>query len=646
VRNILTGLFVAALLWSGIEAYAQVVCCRVGAEEGSSGTLTAENFSYDGDANSGSFRVNGGQLIGLNQLLTGRRVGGVNRVMITGQTEGATDYAAPVELEDPVSAGDAASYSISTTVTNLPLGALVQNWGKAGVGNAGDNYDFWGSNKFCYTYDSDGDVVEIASGASCLALGSRFKDDGTGTCCYYTTYSINYGNYPSPALAPWNMYHWNGVFADLQSNGDVDVYGPFRMCAGSYDGVEVCGATRALSLFEMPDGSMGHGSASTNTQGGSIVNAGPSFLRSAAWPQRTDDLSFGSNRNASVNYRTTDIQPTHTYITHGPYAFPDNNGDAVTTPITTFRRTRLPDLPSPGNSYSGAECSEEGDGRLPYCYEGRCTGTSPDHPNAEVDPARYENDLGTWTITDAYNGQEYIRVNGKDVLVVLAEFCTGHTWYSTSSDTTCQRVASEITAGGGPHVCPRHEKEGIGGGITGPVCSHREPVLLLYDPADLPASPIYSAQPFDVIYLQRELGLKHVFQRANNDDGALRAHGRTLNGLWWEPTESKLYFGTLMGDYGVTQFGEFRPVIHALHVTDSPPDPLLVNALGSAKLASRLESNIRKHKAMREQGIPVTYPTATAPVSFNLLPFALMGAFSVVRRRQTSARAADPPATV
>jgi hypothetical protein len=154
---------------------------------------------------------------------------------------------------------------------------------------------------------------------------------------------------------------------------------------------------------------------------------------------------------------------------------------------------------------------------------------------------------------------------------VLANWCTGHIWYRTFSDTTCHSRgnASEdnYVPPGGPQACPRHNDHEDAPAVTGGTCTLMEAVLIVYDMDDLQATPDYSPEPEQVIYLARQWGVKHWKTGVGNTQA-----GEVLVGLWYEPTEQKLYWANYAGDT-VTDFGEDHPVVHVASVAAAPPAP-------------------------------------------------------------------------
>jgi hypothetical protein len=521
--------------------------------------------------------------------LTGRRVSNVNRLLVTQgcYDDDATWAFAPIEMTDPVSAGTAGSYSTSSTVTDLPLAVTVTDWKVDGVGAA---YNFWDADDFLGdTFNSSGvqQDLELGGGAGeVLVRGITYNENGDGDCCLYLTTGNPYGVYPSPSLAPYNTWQWTMYGAKMTSQGNVTRFGPIRTCAGDWgDGVEQCGSDRASLFWDMPDGSMGGGSANGATQQGypQKANKGPSLFRWATWPQPGDTYGWGSTRNGDAQWRTTDRVATTKYLAHYEPNLNYENGKMLGgDPVRAARRPPIPSGTTPP-TYAGATC-EEGNGLMPYCFEPPCTaGTvalGVGVPALEADPAEASfnglpSNTGTWTAQDQMSGGSVIEQGSKTFFIVLANWCTGHTWYRTFSDTTCHSrgIAAEDAnvPPGGPQGCPRHADHEDAPTTTGPVCTLKEAVLLVYDFDDLQATPDYSPDPVQVIYLARQWGVKHWYTGVSNT-----AAGATIGGLWCDPVEKKCYFGNWGGD-AVTDFGETKPVFHTFSF-----DPNLAPAPASA----------------------------------------------------------------
>jgi hypothetical protein len=520
--------------------------------------------------------------------MSGRRVSSVNHIFISTGCQNDTFAFAPIEFTDPVSEGIDADYSTSSTVTDLPDGTLVTNWGLTAP--AGSGYNFWGDDSlFGDVFQSDGTQTNYGTlGQDWLPYGMTYNDDGSGDCCFYITYGAIYGIYPDTGLAPNNAFAHNMIGVEMTAQGAVDAFGPIRQCSGAYGGAEQCGVSRAALHWRMPDGSMGHGGSQGATQQGSSnlkVNPGPSFFRTASWPSKSGTYGWGSDRTTAA-YRTTDIVADTKYLAH--YAndidmdtgiAQDNVSPFTPQTITMFKRPTLP-TGTTAPTYAGVACTEDGGGFNPYCWEGRCN-ASGDAANIEADPRDYSG-VGTWTATDGMYGGAVVTIGSQQAFVVLAMLCTGHTWYRTFSATGCQRTAAEIAGGGGPQACPRHEDHEDAPTATGPVCTLREAALLVYDMDDLQATPDYDAEPVQIIYLARQWGVKHWFTGVG-EAGA----GQVVTGMWYEPTEQKIYWANYYGDMGATQFGENRHVMHVASVNLTPapaptPFPILPLAAGAA----------------------------------------------------------------
>ena len=250
--------------------------------------------------------------------MSGRRVSSVNHIFLSTGCQNDTFAFAPIEFTDPVSEGIDADYSTSSTVTDLPDGTLVTNWGLTAP--AGVGYNFWGDDSlFVDVFQSDGTQTNYGTlGQDWLPYGMTYNDDGSGDCCFYITYGAIYGIYPDTGLGPNNAFAHNMIGVEMTAQGAVDAFGPIRQCSGEYGGAEQCGVSRAALHWRMPDGSMGHGGSQGATQQGSSglkVNPGPSFFRTASWPSKSGTYGWGSVRGSAA-YRSTDIVADTKYLAH------------------------------------------------------------------------------------------------------------------------------------------------------------------------------------------------------------------------------------------------------------------------------------------------------------------------------------------
>jgi hypothetical protein len=518
---------IAAVTTAACAAFVAAMSSESSQVPPASKTFTTSNFSYVG-----AFRLpNTGTISGNLISLAARRVNGELHFFLTQSNW------APIEFIDPGPLGYHRDYNQSTIAT------IYRDWSRSG----GAGHPFYGG-KFGSTYKGPDQRVPIGGA---LLLGAHWHDISP-TCCFYASYGLSYGAY-SP--------DWHLLATDLTNPGSgpdnagmvTTTYGPWRVESGLFPnkGAPSFGPRRASFFLELPDGSMGHGSSHTNTQQGG-ANFGPSLFGGTPWPTADTPIGFGKPRG-SQGGRDTDLLSPDDYLAHYPmYGRFDEKTGGLTRgqPLLSARRF-----------------VRAGDAE-PYAWEhGRGGCRVPEQPEAsfEINPSTNGN-VGSWTQTDEIMDAAWITLGSTSGVLFAGRVCTGHNWYSTPSCRDygpLRRNPPEIAAGGGPVYCPNHNVPPPVG-VTGPVCSHYEPVFLTYSVADLMnrrkgAVPDYAPDPTSNVFLH-DIDPSVQFA-AFNELGASK-----IGGIYFDKTTNRLYVLAVQADYRAGP-NQALPLIHVFNVS-------------------------------------------------------------------------------
>ncbi len=201
-------------------------------------------------------------------------------------------------------------------------------------------------------------------------------------------------------------------------------------------------------------------------------------------------------------------------------------------------------------------------GTTNYIFEGYddCIGSSPTF--GEVDPDAYSG-KGSWTQSDGGPGMVYIP-GSLSGWISTATVSIGHTWYNTPSCTNYLRTAEEIMSGGGPLSCPRHvATRPVYAASPGPNSTKMTGVMMIFNEADMGASPDYSIQPADAIYAEDFSANLKLAPNTESVEGAFR-------GGYFHPASRKLF---VFAPKAIN--GTHESLIHVFQIGGSPvPAPV------------------------------------------------------------------------
>ncbi len=359
-------------------------------------------------------------------------VSGVVHCFLTqiGNNNTYNGYYAPVEIIDPGTYG--------ATLGTATAWTYYRNWGWS----TDASYDTYHA-KYGMTYDSGGSLIELGGVGNQygnLPSGLSYHEIG-GVRYLYMSYSIQYGNPPSPP--PWNL-----VVCSLDNPGTADAHqtglattcsGPYRICAGNstYGGSQSCGPWRGSWFSDLPSGTMGSNNGFTNSQ--NPPNTGPALWGGLAWPTTSTPAGFGSTRGGNADYRTTDLIQTVDYLSAYALALGDVNLDGTLNGIP-FRVGRRP-------SYPTASLPPNPPGFKNYAYEGGngfTYGVTIPAAQTRVDPDQYSG-VGNWDNADEPTMAQWVQGTKSGVLFPAA-VSVGPVWYKT-------RTAQEFSPfGTGAHI--------------------------------------------------------------------------------------------------------------------------------------------------------------------------------------------------
>lgn len=445
---------------------------------------------------------------------TGRKVNGRNEFILL---QDFNSRFAPAVYTDPAvydSSGTCVSGSpYTSSIQQAPVAAVSRIWGR----DANDALvDVWDGKLGRFWTDAgvEQNHMSFYGGGGGAAWGCHYRAPWL-----YVSYGSAYGNYVASG----------GLCAINLETGAV--IGPFTVQSPRGVTPGVAGVTRGLRrasyLFDLPDGTMGHGGAQAGAYQQGSGPDGPTVFGGAAWP----------DANTQVGPSHVVASP-HTYLNFGTHSGHMNWADGTIPPGHPIWAWRQPGFP--------------------YVYE------SSQGAHLAINPAKY-NGVGTWSESHNAAGVVWLETPTLHGVIPVIVAASNHL---IGTDTTACSVSGQTVA----HAWYRSgDKLDCDHGcalplsVTGPGTTHRELVFPIYNPDDLQAvragsKADYTIDPSAWVYPQADLSPAIELP-------PIQTPGASVLGTYVDREAHMIYIAVRSVDASTP--GLWWPVIYAFHVKEA-----------------------------------------------------------------------------